>query len=634
MRKRARAPWIKALFLIIVLVFIFWGVGGSMNGERPDIVAQVNNRSISLREFQRAHENVKNAYREIYKERFTAELIEKMNLREQTLEQLVQTRILEAEATRIGFTASDDEVREEIRKVEAFQEHGSFSQERYTRVLRYLTMAPGEFEEEQRVQIVIKKFQNLITATAQVTDQEVSDLFQFTRERAALSFVKIASADLLSAVSVDAKEAEEYYNSHRESFRQPERVKFAYVAYPTKHFESGIELTPKDIEDFYNENKAERFTTPPSVHARHILFSLSATATDEEKQKVRTAASEVLAKARAGEDFAKLADKYSQDTASATNGGDLGSFQRGRMVKSFEDAAFALSAGEIGDLVESQFGIHIVKVESNDPEKVQPLSEVETTIRQELLQERSRDKAQERAREDRGKVQSGTALAEVAKAAGLTVVETPLVAREESLPDVGAAPQLVEAALGLELSKTSDPIEIGNAWYLVSPKERVASVIPDFAAVKEEAEKKRKGEKAEQLAKEKAEAVLAKAKEVKNLATVATEQKLALEETGLFTRQGSYIPKIGALPELKKAVFSLTPEAPLAPQAYLWNGTAFVAELKEKSTPTAEEFDKQKVSIREQLLKRKQDDAMTEMTRLLKQRAVITYNQEVLLRFS
>lgn len=634
MRKRARAPWIKALFLIIVLVFIFWGVGGSMNGERPDIVAQVNDYSISVREFQRAHENVKNAYREIYKERFTAELIEKMNLREQTLEQLVQTRILAAEATRIGFTASDDEVREEIRKVEAFQEHGSFNQERYTRVLRYLNMAPNEFEEEQRVQLIVKKFQNFITGTARVTDQEVSELFQFTREKAALSFVKIASADLLSTVSVDAKEAEEYYNSHRESFRQPERVKFAYVAYPTKHFEVGIDIPAKDVEDFYNEHKGERFTTPPSVHARHILFSLPPTASDEEKQKARAAATEVLAKARAGEDFAKLAEKHSQDTASATNGGDLGSFQRGRMVKPFEDAAFALAAGGISDLVESQFGIHIIKVETNDPEKVQPLSEVEATIRQELLQERARDKAQERAREDRSKVQAGTALAEVAKTSGLIIVETPLVARNESLPDLGAATPLIEGAAGLEPNKVSDPIDMEDTWYLVSLREKVASAIPDFAAVKEEAEKKRKGEKAEQLAKEKAEAILAKAKEVKNLATVASEQKLTIEDTGLFTRQGSYIPKIGSVPELKNAVFSLTPEAPLAPQAYLWNGTAFVAALKEKSAPTAEEFEKQKTAIRDQLLKRKQDDAMTEMTRILKQKAVITYNQDALSRFS
>lgn len=634
MRKRARSIWIKVIFLIIVVVFVFWGVGGSLTGERPDIVANVDGRIISLREFQRAHENMKNAYRDLYKERLTPELLEKMNLREQALDQLVQTRLLEAEARRVGFTASDDEVRQEISKIEAFQEHGSFSQERYVRLLRYLRLTPGEFEEEQRSQLLIKKLQRLIDDATQVSDDQVKDLFQFGREKAALTFVKIASADLLNEVSVDAKEAEDYYNTHRESFRQPERVKFAYVAYPTKQFESGIEVSAQDVEAFYNEHQEDRFTTPPRVHARHILFSLSANATEEEKTKVRASASEVLTKARAGEDFAKLAETHSQDKATAPRGGDLGFFQRGRMVKPFEDAAFALSPGGISDLVESQFGLHIIKVEENDPEKVKALTEVEAEIRTDLIQERARNKAQERAREDRAKTQNGASLAEVAQTVSLTVVETPLVARDETLPDIGAQPQLIEAALNLDIQKISEPVSVGDVWYLVSPREKVASTIPDFATVKEEAEKKKKSEKAEQLAKEKAEAVLAKVKESKNLAAVATEQKLAVEETGPFLRQGGYIPKMGTVAELKKAAFQLTPEAPVAPQVYMWSGNAFVAVLKEKTSPTTEEFDKQKEEIREQLLKRKQTDAMSELARLLKKRSTITYNQDTLLKLT
>lgn len=632
MRKRARSVWIKVIFLIIVVVFVFWGVGGSLTGGRPDVVANVDGRIISLREFQRAHENMKNAYRDLYKERLTPELLEKMNLREQTLDQLVQTRLLEAEARRVGFTASDDEVRQEIAKVEAFQEHGSFTQDRYVRVLRYLRLTPGEFEEEQRSQLLIKKLQRLIDDATQVSDDQIKDLFQFGREKAALTFVKIASADLLNEVSVDAKEAEDYYNTHRESFRQPERVKFSYVTYPTKQFESGIEVSAQEVETFYNEHKEDRFTTPPRVHARHILFSLSANASEEEKTKVRASASEVLTKARAGEDFAKLAETHSQDKATAPRGGDLGFFQRGRMVKPFEDAAFALSPGGISDLVESQFGLHIIKVEENDPEKVKPLTEVETEIRTDLIQERAQNKAQERAREDRAKTQNGASLAEVAQTSGLTVVETPLVARDETLPDIGAQPQLIEAALNLDVQKISEPVSVGDVWYLVSPREKVASTIPDFTAVKDEAEKKKKSEKAEQLAKERAETILAKVKESKNLATVAAEQKLTVEETGPFLRQGGYIPKMGTVAELKKAAFQLTLEAPVAPQVYLWSGNAFIAVLKEKTSPTAEEFDKQKDEIRKQLLERKQTDAMSELARLLKKRSTITYNQETLLK--
>jgi peptidyl-prolyl cis-trans isomerase D len=634
MRKRARSTWIKAIFLIIVLVFIFWGVGGSLSGGRSDGVATVDGRNISLREFQRALENMKNAYREVYKERLTPELLERLNLREQALDQLIQTRLLEAEAKRIGFTASDDEVRQEISKVEAFQEHGSFTQDRYLRILRYLRLTPGEFEEEQRSQLLIKKLQRLIDDATQVSDDQVKDLFQFSREKASLSFVKIASADLLQEVSVDAKEAEEYYNTHQESFRQPERVKFVYAAYPIKQFESGIEISTQDVENFYNDHKEDRFTTPARVHARHILFSLSANASAEEKTKARTAAADVLAKAKAGEDFAKLAETYSQDKATAPRGGDLGFFQRGRMVKPFEDAAFALSPGGISDLVESQFGIHIIKVEENEPEKVKPLTEVEAEIRNDLIRERAKEKAQARAQEDRVKVQNGASFAEVAQAAGSTVVETPLVAHDETLPELGAQPQLIEAALNLNLQQISEPISIEESWYLVSPREKVASTIPDFATVKEEAEKKKKSEKAEQLAKEKAEAILAKVKETKNLAAAVAEQKLTVEETDSFTRQGGYIPKMGSLAELKKAAFQLTPESPVAPQVYVWGGNAFVAVLKEKISPSVEEFDKQKEEIRGQLLKRKQSDAMNELVLLLKKRSTITYNQDALLKLT
>src|SRR6266404_2799012 len=159
MRQRARSTWIKVIFLIIVAVFIFWGIGGSVSGGRPDIIASVNGRAISAREFQRAYENVKNSYREVYKERLTPELLERMNLREQTLDQLINIQLLQTEAIRMGFTVNDEEVRQEIAKIEAFQEHGSFSQERYLRVIRYLRLSPSEFEEEQRAQLLIKKLQ-------------------------------------------------------------------------------------------------------------------------------------------------------------------------------------------------------------------------------------------------------------------------------------------------------------------------------------------------------------------------------------------------------------------------------------------------------------------------------------------
>jgi len=632
MRKRARSTAIKVVFLIIILVFIFWGVGGSLTGSRPDVIVDVDGRTITEREFRRAYENVKTAYQEAYKDRFTPELLQLLKLKEQTLEQLIDATLMEKEAQRLGFLSDDEEVRQAIVAMPAFQVDGRFSQAHYLRVLRYLRMSPSEFEAGQRTQLLNKKLERLIADTIQVTDSEIEDLFRLRQEQVNLLFAKVASADLVEQVTATPTEVENYYNTHRESFRQPERVAFTHVAYPATDFEAQVSIAQQDIEEFYTQHVVNRFTTPARVHARHILFSLAEDATDEEKEKTRATATEILTRLKAGEDFATLAKAYSQDQGTAEQGGDLGFFPRGRMVKPFEEVAFTLPVGGISELVETPFGLHIIKVEAKEEERQRPLSEVQEEIRQELIRTRARTRAQEQAQEDRTKVQNGTPLPEVAQAANRPVEETPLVARDETVPQLGHQPALVEAALALSPNEVSEPIAIQDTWYLVSPREKAPSTIPDFAAVAEEAERRYRSEKAEDLAKEKADALLAKVKETKNFTAAAAQEALTVEETGPFNRQGSYIPKIGSLPDLKKAAFRLTPENSVAPEVYLWGGNAFVAELKEQIPPNPQDLEKQKESLREELLRRKQAAAMQELVRYLKKRAKIAYNQEALLR--
>jgi len=630
MRRRARSTWIKVIFLIIVLVFIFWGFGGSLTDRSSaDGVATVGGQAISLREFQRAYENVKAAYREAYKDRLTPEMLQALNLKQQTLEQLINTKLVQQEARRIGFTVDDEELRDSIKAISVFQTDGQFNQAQYLRVLNMLRLTPGEFEEGQRSELLQKKLQRLISDAVPINDEDVEALFRLAQERVNLSFVKIASADLLNEVVTDKKEEEEFYNTHRESFRQPERVRFAYVAYSPVPFEAQVQVSAQE-EEFYNDHKTDRFTTPARVHARHILFTVPSDAKNEERAKIRETATGVLARVRAGEDFATLAKTYSQDTGTAANGGDLGFFSRGRMVKPFEEAAFNLSAGGVSDLVESPFGFHIIKAEAVEREAVRSLDEVRGEIHQELTHTRAQELAHARAEEDQKKIQNGAKLAEVAQAAGLKVVETPFVSRDETLPDLGRQPELNLTALTLAIDQVSAPLQIGDNWYLVSPREKIESKIPPFSEIAEEVAKRTRSEKAEQLAKTKADTLLAKAKDGKDLTTVATQEHLTVEETGPFARQGTYIPKMGNLPDLKKEAFRLTPQAPLAPQTYVWGGNAFVALLKEQLPPDMTDFAKQKDRLRSDLHQRKQAAAFEEFLNTLKKNATITFDPNAL----
>ena len=631
MRQRARSLWIKALFLVIALVFVFFGIGSFGDDSQVQIVVTVDDEPITLQEFQRAYRNVESNYREIYKERFTPELAQQMNLRQQTLDQLVDARLLAKEARRIGFSASDEDVRQEIATSPTFHSFGAFSPDRYRRLLRYLRMTPQEFEEQQRDRLVIERFQKFMDGSIRATDYEVEELFRFEQEQVNLAFLKIASADLVDIVTISEQQVREFYTNNSESFRIPERVRLHYVSYSPEDFETEVSVSEEDVLDFYNTHKDDRFTEEKQVQARHILFSIADSASDERRADTRSTAQMILERARAGEDFTALAKEYSQDTGTASNGGDLGFFGRGRMVKPFEEAAFGMDVGQVSDLVETTFGFHIIKVEAIQPEHIRPLEEVADTVTEELLEQKSRTIAEKRAREDRNKIADGMTLLQFAKSVGLEAEETPLVTQNETIPGLGHRPKLVETAFGQSPGQISDPVQVENTWFLVSLAERVPSRIPEFTVVQEEAEERYRSEQAERLAQEKADKLLTKLKETKDLASLAKAEALTVEETGAFARRGGYIPKIGVVPDLKTEAFRLTPDAPVASQSYIWGGNAFIAVLKEYIPADPEQLEEQRDDLRQSLLQRKKTAAYQEFTKYLKERAKIEYNQRNLL---
>jgi peptidyl-prolyl cis-trans isomerase D len=387
------------------------------------------------------------------------------------------------------------------------------------------------------------------------------------------------------------------------------------------------------VQQYYDEHVAE-YEKPEQVHARHILFRYPPKATAEDKAKVREHAQEVLAKVKAGEDFSELAKQYSEDP-SAAQGGDLGTFTRGKMVAPFERAAFSLAPGETSDLVESPFGLHIIKVESKEPAHTQPLDEVRAQIADKLKQEKARELARARAEADRAKVAGGEALADAAQASGLSVATPAPFAQTEVIVGLGRSPALSAAAFAAAAGAVGPVVDAASGPIVFRVVEKLAAHVPELSAIRDRAETAIRNERAQALAKSTAETLLSELQKTPDIDAVAKAHSAELhsakvEETGGFLRQAASIPNLGVAPELEKAAFQLTPDKPVAPAVYNVAGDSVVAVLKERIPADEKKFEAEKDSLIKQAEARRNTQVMEQFLNYLKAHAAIQINDEYL----
>jgi peptidyl-prolyl cis-trans isomerase D len=638
MRRNARATWVRFTFMAIVLVFIFWGIGAGvgMMGDRADVVARVNRDTIDPTHFRRAEANLERMYQQIYKDSMPPEMLKALDLPGKALDQLIRTSLLQQEAARIGLQVGDEELAESIQSMPVFQDGGAFLKERYLAVLRAQNppIQPGEFEAAQRDDLLVRKIDDIVGAGVQVTDAELKEQYHAENDRVDLDFARVKASDFADQVHPADADLQTYFDAHQEDFRVPERVRIEFLAYKPAAFESEVTVSDVDAQDYYDTHR-EKFDKPEEVQARHILLNLGPNAKDDEKAKVRKQAEEILAQAKGGADFAELAKQHSQDPGSASKGGDLGFFKRGQMVPAFDQAAFALAPGQISELVESPFGFHIIKVEAKHAAETPTLDQVRSQVVDAIKQERSRDVAGNHARADRDKVVSGGgSLDAVGAANGVTLMNPPAFARTELIAGIGREAKLSDAAFASAVNDIPDVIETPGAFYVLRIAEKIPSRIPELATVRDDVDKAFHKQKTEELAKAKADGLLAALKQQNNFGAFAAANGLTVEQTGPFTRAGTYVPKLGTQADLKKAAFELTKDHPVAPAVYQATGDAVLAALKEIVPADDAKFEEQKDTLRQQTIERRRGLVSEQFVNELKARARIEINQDVLASLS
>lgn len=601
------------LYALLALSFIGWGVGMSRQ-EHLEVVANVYGERITRRQLEDQAQLLQRRFQDLLR---GAALPQGLELRGQALDQLIDDALLRHEAERLGLQVSDQDVVGAITAMPELQKDGRFDRDLLERVLE-MQRDRGEFETQVRQDLVNRRLQGLVTDGVMVTDAEILDRYGEEREQVDLAFVRVPAADLAKTATVSDEEVAKWVADHPDRYRTPERVRVRYAAYLPKDFAELAAPSDDAIKAYYDEHREDRFTAQEEVQARHILFKLPPGADEKARAEARKKAEDALARIKRGEAFAKLAEKLSDDPGSAKAGGDLGRFSRGKMVPEFEAAAFALAPGQVSEIVESPFGFHIIKVEDKQPGGPKPLDAVRAEIVRTLTEERGLELARKQAEADRREVVRGKSLADVSAS---RMKETAPFAANDEVPGVGRVKAFTDAAFALRANEPSDLIETDDAIYLLEPVERLEPQVPPVSELGSRPAEDARRARGEALAKERAEALLTRAREI-GLDKAAAEKSLTVETTGAFERRAGVPPKLGTVTDLRSDAFALTSEKPLGPKVYEANGDAVIVALRERSpADLAKLDDAAKDSLRTSLLQQKQQEALQAFMNDMKKRA-------------
>ncbi len=368
---------VQVFLVLIALPFAFFGVESFRDGGAGVDVAKVGEVKISQQEFQQAVREQQDRLRGQLGE-MDPKVLDNPEFRQAILDDLIDQRLLFQEARKRHLFASDDAVRQAIMAVEAFQDNGQFSQQRYEALLSAQGMSPAGFEAQVRQDLALQQLAGTIGRSGIVSQRVTDKVLALQSEARHVQEFVLPVENYVAKVKLEDGAAKKFYDENTEQFRTPDQAKVEYVVLTPESL--AVEVSEAEIKAWYDGHK-ERYQQPEERRASHILIAAEKLGKDKARQKAEEVLREVQAKPAA---FAELARKHSDDPGSASQGGDLGFFGRGMMVKPFEDATFALRDGEVSGIVESDFGFHIIKLTGQHVAREKPLAEVRGEIEREL----------------------------------------------------------------------------------------------------------------------------------------------------------------------------------------------------------------------------------------------------------
>jgi peptidyl-prolyl cis-trans isomerase D len=600
MREYARS--LKVVLLIVIAVFIltsgvivYFGTD-PLGGASPNTVALVNGEEIPLERFRRAQDNLVAAYERMSRQRVTPEMAERLGLSQQVVTELVTEAVVVQGAAKEGVGVSDDELRTTIEQIREFHEAGRFSHDEYVKVLRRLRLDPGSFEAEIRRQLIRRKMEALVKQGVKVSEEELRQAYTQRHERVRAAWAYADAKPIMATVQVTDAELEPYVKTHQAQFSQPERRKLQYVVVSPKKAAGAV--TDAEVEAYYQEH-ADEFEEPRQMRLAHVLVRVPPVGGSDAESTARAKVEDVIKRARAGEDFGKLAREVSEDKASAAQGGDLGFVRAGELVAPFEQAAFALKKGEVSEPVRTPFGYHAIRAVDVKEGGKASLKDVAAKIKDTLATRKSERAAQAQADQARAALLSATDFAAEARRLGLDPREATF-ARGDALPEAGRDAQLDDSLFALAVGGVSTPIKTTGGWAIVKVLQHTPAGVPPAAEIRDRVVEAIKRERAEQQVADRAKALVTALGKGGDFAAAAKADGFTTGNLPLFSRADP--PKErGAVPGGVLVAALQTPAGQIA-EPVKADGGVYVVKTLERVPAAAEGFERERAELEQQVL--------------------------------
>ena len=597
----------------MVITLIPGGLGSDFLGAKPGqgVVATVAGEPVTTLEVQQEA-------RQLLRQQFPRGSAQASMLlpffASRAAEQLISRKAMVAEADRLGLKVSDEELRDELqngRYSQTFFPGGKFvGQAQYEQILQGADLTPAIFENAVRQDLLLRKLQALVTGSASVTNADIRQEFDRQNTKVKFEYAIVSQADLLKGLHPTEQELKAFYERNKASYNNaiPEKRKVKYTVIDLEKVGAQTQVTKEDLQAYYDQHRDE-YRLAEQVKVSHILIKTPLPGPDgktDEKavEAARVKAEDVLKQIKAGGDFAKLAEKYSDDPGSAKNGGSLGLIGRGRTVPEFEKAAFSLPKGQISDLVKSSYGFHIIRVDDKQEAHMKTLDEVKDQIEPAIKQQKAQ-RAAENIANALVKQARADGFDKAAAAKGMGVVTTDFVARDESVPGIGNSPQFMEAVF---LARDKAPVDSvafqqGFAVYEVLAVKPPAT--PTFEEIRSRVEGEFKNERASVLLSQKTQELSDRAKAAHDLKKVAKEMGATVKTSELVLPDGQ-VPDIGAMSGAANVVFTMKPGEISGPVNL--GGSGAVLAVIEKQDPTEADFAAKKDQVRDGLIQTRENE--------------------------